>query len=59
LRDLQAQFTGDTAGQFMKRFVIRSSQHYLHLLVGWFYNGVLLKDVFAEVQSPFGRAKKS
>jgi hypothetical protein len=38
----------------MKRFVIAFIAAFIFIFLwGWFYNGVLLKDVFAEVQSLF------
>lgn len=38
----------------MKRFAIAFVAAFLFIFLwGWFYNGVLLKDVFAEVQSLF------
>jgi hypothetical protein len=38
----------------MKRFVIAFIAAFIFIVLwGWFYNGVLLKDVFAEAQSLF------
>ena len=38
----------------MKRFIIAFIAAFIFIFLwGWFYNGVLLKDVFAEVQSLF------
>jgi hypothetical protein len=38
----------------MKRFVFAFFAAFIFIVLwGWFYNGVLLKDVFAEVQSLF------
>jgi hypothetical protein len=43
----------------MKRFILAFIPAFIFIFLwGWFYNGVLLKDVFAEAQSLSGRAKR-
>lgn len=43
----------------MKRFVFAFFAAFIFIVFwGWFYNGTLLKDVFAEAQSLFRPGKK-